>query len=208
VPVDAGDGRSPHGRERGTRRPHRRTDRRHTAFSEADLDMAQTFAGQAAIALELADARAVGQHRVAALKTATGSPATCTITLSSDLFAVGLGLQGTAAKCKGTAIRRRLAQAVDEAGRRPSANPHHDLRPPSRDCDKGLRSRVKGGCRRARTGCRNPHPARMVWTDRHARGFRPRHRCGSCRSGSHDQRGSARPSINPVRNDQPPMRTG
>jgi two-component system, NarL family, sensor histidine kinase DevS len=115
---------------------------RHTAFAEADLDMAQTFAGQAAIALELADARAVGQ-RLVALEDRDRIGRDLHDHVIQRLFAVGLGLQGTAGVTKEPAIRARLAQAVDELDttigqiRATIFDLHHAT------ADTGLRSRVK-----------------------------------------------------------------
>ena len=47
----------------------------HTPFTDADLDMAETFAGQAAIALELSDARA-DQQRLGVLVDRDALPVT------------------------------------------------------------------------------------------------------------------------------------
>jgi hypothetical protein len=51
----------------------------HTPFTEADLDMAEALAGQAAIALELSDARATSSGS-ASLRIGTASPASCMTT--------------------------------------------------------------------------------------------------------------------------------
>ena len=51
----------------------------HTPFTDADLDMAETFAGQAAIALELSDARA-DQQRLGVLVDRGALPVICMIT--------------------------------------------------------------------------------------------------------------------------------
>jgi signal transduction histidine kinase len=86
---------------------------RHTSFTAADLDMAQTFAGQATIALELADARAAQQH-LAALEDRDRIARDLHDHVIQRLFAVGLGLQSTAGRADEPAIRARLAQAVEE----------------------------------------------------------------------------------------------
>ena len=86
---------------------------RHTTFTAADLDMAETFAGQATIALELADARAA-QQQLAALEDRDRIARDLHDHVIQRLFAVGLGLQGMAEKANESAIRARLAQAVEE----------------------------------------------------------------------------------------------
>jgi signal transduction histidine kinase len=86
---------------------------RHTTFTAADLDMAETFAGQATIALELADARAA-QQQLAALEDRDRIARDLHDHVIQRLFAVGLSLQGMAAKANESAIRARLAQAVEE----------------------------------------------------------------------------------------------
>ena len=86
---------------------------RHTTFTAADLDMAETFAGQATIALELADARAA-QQQLAALEDRDRIARDLHDHVIQRLFAVGLSLQGMAAKANESATRARLAQAVEE----------------------------------------------------------------------------------------------
>jgi signal transduction histidine kinase len=86
---------------------------RHTTFTAADLDMAETFAGQATIALELADARAA-QQQLAALEDRDRIARDLHDHVIQRLFAVGLSLQGIAAKANDSAIGARLAQAVEE----------------------------------------------------------------------------------------------
>jgi signal transduction histidine kinase len=86
---------------------------RHTTFTAADLDMAETFAGQATIALELADARAA-QQQLAALEDRDRIARDLHDHVIQRLFAVGLSLQGMAAKANESASRARLAQAVEE----------------------------------------------------------------------------------------------
>jgi two-component system, NarL family, sensor histidine kinase DevS len=115
---------------------------RHATFSEADLDMAQTFAGQATIALELADARVAGQ-RLAALEDRDRIARDLHDHVIQRLFAVGLGLQGAAAVTKEPAVQARLAQAVDELDttigqiRTTIFDLHHAT------VDNALRSRIK-----------------------------------------------------------------
>jgi GAF domain-containing protein len=89
---------------------------RHSTFTAADLEMAETFAGQATIALELADARA-GQQYLAALEDRDRIARDLHDHVVQRLFAVGLGLQSTAAQANESAIRARLTQAVEELGR-------------------------------------------------------------------------------------------
>ena len=115
---------------------------RHTTFTAADLDMAETFAGQATIALELADARAA-QQQLAALEDRDRITRDLHDHVIQRLFAVGLSLQGMAAKANESAIRERLAQAVEELDEtisqiRTTIFDLHDTIP-----DNRLRSRVK-----------------------------------------------------------------
>jgi two-component system, NarL family, sensor histidine kinase DevS len=115
---------------------------RHTIFTAADLDMAETFAGHATIALELADARAAQQH-LAALKDRDRIARDLHDHIIQRLFAVGLGLQSTAARANEPPIRGRLAQAVEELDAtisqiRTTIYDLHDTIP-----DNRLRSRVK-----------------------------------------------------------------
>jgi signal transduction histidine kinase len=86
---------------------------RHTIFTAADLDMAETFARQATIALELADARVAQQH-LAALEDRDRIARDLHDHVIQRLFAVGLGLQSTATRANEPAIRARLAQAIGE----------------------------------------------------------------------------------------------
>jgi signal transduction histidine kinase len=115
---------------------------RHTTFTAADLDMAETFAGQATIALELADARAAQQH-LAALEDRDRIARDLHDHVIQRLFAVGLGLQSTAGRANEPAISARLAQAVEELDEtisqiRTTIFDLHDTIP-----DNLLRSRVK-----------------------------------------------------------------
>jgi signal transduction histidine kinase len=115
---------------------------RYTTFTAADLDMAETFAGQATIALELADARAA-QQQLAALEDRDRIARDLHDHVIQRLFAVGLSLQGMAAKANESASRARLAQAVEELDEtisqiRTTIFDLHDTIP-----DNRLRSRVK-----------------------------------------------------------------
>jgi signal transduction histidine kinase len=115
---------------------------RHGTFTAADLDMAETFAGQATIALELADARA-GQQYLAALEDRDRIARDLHDHVIQRLFAVGLGLQSTAARANESAIRARLTQAVEELDEtirqiRSTIFDLHEAMP-----DNRLRSRVK-----------------------------------------------------------------
>ncbi len=88
-----------------------RIDRR--PFTDADLDMAETFAGQAAIALELADARKDGQ-RLAALEDRDRIARDLHDHIIQRLFATGLSVQAGAASVPDGPVRERLMRAVDE----------------------------------------------------------------------------------------------
>src|SRR5215211_1251127 len=67
----------------------------HTPFTDADLDMAETFAGQAAIALELSDARA-DQQRLGVLLDRWRIAGDLHDHVIQRLFATGLSLQSIA----------------------------------------------------------------------------------------------------------------
>jgi signal transduction histidine kinase len=82
-------------------------------FSLADLDMAETFAGQAAIALELADARA-SQQRVAALEDHDRIARDLHDHVIQRLFAAGLSIQSLAGRIDEPSVRQRLGQTVDD----------------------------------------------------------------------------------------------
>jgi GAF domain-containing protein len=155
---------------------------RHSTFTAADLEMAETFAGQATIALELADARA-GQQYLAALEDRDRIARDLHDHVVQRLFAVGLGLQSTAAQANESAIRARLTQAVEELGRLSD------------------RSAVRSSTSMRRCPTTGS-AARVVWTARHTRGLESYHRCRGCRSGSHDQYGSSCSGIDIARNDR------
>ena len=84
-----------------------------TVFSRADLDMAETFAGQAAIALELADARS-NRERVAALEERDRIARDLHDHVIQRLFAAGLSVQSLAGRIDEPSIRQRLGQTVDD----------------------------------------------------------------------------------------------
>jgi signal transduction histidine kinase len=82
-------------------------------FTDADLDMADTFAGQAAIALELADARA-DQQRLTVLEDRDRIARDLHDHIIQRLFAAGLSLQASATSVPDGPVRDRLVRTVDE----------------------------------------------------------------------------------------------
>jgi GAF domain-containing protein len=85
----------------------------HTAFTEADLDMAETFAGQAAIALELSDARA-NQQRLGVLEDRDRVASDLHDHVIQRLFAAGLSLQSLTSTANDEVLEQRLTRTVDE----------------------------------------------------------------------------------------------
>ena len=85
----------------------------HAPFTDADLDMAETFAGQAAIALELSDARA-DQQRLGVLEDRDRIASDLHDHVIQRLFAAGLSLQSIAAGIDDDAVGQRLRRTVDE----------------------------------------------------------------------------------------------
>jgi signal transduction histidine kinase len=85
----------------------------HAPFTDADLDMAETFAGQAAIALELSDARA-DQQRLGVLEDRDRIARDMHDHVIQRLFAAGLSLQSIAAGVDDGAVGQRLGRTVDE----------------------------------------------------------------------------------------------
>jgi signal transduction histidine kinase len=84
-----------------------------TPFTDADLDMAETFAGQAAIALELSDARA-DQQRLGVLVDRWRIAGDLHDHVIQQLFATGLSLQSIAATVNDKIIAQRLTRTVEE----------------------------------------------------------------------------------------------
>lgn len=82
-------------------------------FSDADLDMAATFAGQAAIALELSETRA-DQQRLGVLEDRDRIARDLHDHVIQRLFAAGLSLQSVAASVNDEAVNHRLGHTVDE----------------------------------------------------------------------------------------------
>jgi signal transduction histidine kinase len=82
-------------------------------FTDADVDMAETFAGQAAIALELSDARA-DQQRLGVLEDRDRIARDLHDHVIQRLFAAGLSLQSVAATINDEAVDQRLTRTVDE----------------------------------------------------------------------------------------------
>jgi len=85
----------------------------HPPFSGADLDMAEAFAGQAAIALELSDARA-DQQRLGVLEDRDRIARDLHDHVIQRLFAAGLSLQSIAATVDDDAVDQRLTRTVAE----------------------------------------------------------------------------------------------
>ena len=85
---------------------------RHAPFTDADLDMAETFAGQAAIALELSDARA-DQQRLGVLEDRDRIARDLHDHVIQRLFAAGLSLQSTAGTVDDRA-KQRLIRTIEE----------------------------------------------------------------------------------------------
>jgi signal transduction histidine kinase len=82
-------------------------------FSTADLEMVTTFANHAAIALELADARA-DQQRVALLEDRDRIARDLHDHVIQRLFAAGLSVQSVAARLPDGASAGRLSQVIDD----------------------------------------------------------------------------------------------
>jgi signal transduction histidine kinase len=85
----------------------------HAPFTDADLDMAEAFASQAAIALELNDARA-DQQRLGVLEDRDRIARDLHDHVIQRLFAAGLSLQSIAATVDDEAVDQRLTRTVDE----------------------------------------------------------------------------------------------
>jgi two-component system, NarL family, sensor histidine kinase DevS len=85
----------------------------HAPFTDADLDMAEAFASQAAIALELSDARA-DQQRLGVLEDRDRIARDLHDHVIQRLFAAGLSLQSIAASVDDEAVDQRLTRTVDE----------------------------------------------------------------------------------------------
>ena len=82
-------------------------------FSPSDLQMAETFAGQAALALELADARA-DRQRLSVLEDRDRIARDLHDHVIQRLFATGLGVQSMASGLPAGALHERLSRTVDE----------------------------------------------------------------------------------------------
>ena len=85
----------------------------HPPFTDADVDMAEAFAGQAAIALELSDARA-DQQRLGVLEDRDRIARDLHDHVIQRLFAAGLSLQSLAATVDDAAVDQRLTRTVEE----------------------------------------------------------------------------------------------
>src|SRR5215216_759764 len=84
-----------------------------TPFTDADLDMAETFAGQAAIALELSDYRA-DQQRLGVLLDRWRIAGDLHDHVIQRLFATGMSLQGTVRRITDAQVRGRVTRAVEQ----------------------------------------------------------------------------------------------
>jgi signal transduction histidine kinase len=82
------------------------------AFADSDLQMAETFAGQAALALELAEARA-DQQRLTVLEDRDRIARDLHDHVIQRLFAIGLTVQSVAAAGPGP-VENRLQRAVED----------------------------------------------------------------------------------------------
>ena len=82
-------------------------------FTDSDLDMAETFAGQAAIALELSEARA-DQQRLSVLEDRDRIARDLHDHVIQRLFAAGLSLQSIAPTINDRAVDQRLTRTVEE----------------------------------------------------------------------------------------------
>jgi GAF domain-containing protein len=85
----------------------------HPPFTDADLDMAETFAGQAAIALGLSDARA-DQQRLGVLVDRWRIAGDLHDHVIQRLFAAGLSLQSIASTVNDEIVEQRLTRTVNE----------------------------------------------------------------------------------------------
>lgn len=80
-------------------------------FSDADLELAEAFAAQAAVALEMLDARA-DQERIALLEERARVAHNLHDNVVQRLFAAGLTIQGASSLSTDPAVREQLAKAV------------------------------------------------------------------------------------------------
>lgn len=85
----------------------------HLPFTESEVDMAETFAGQMAIALELSDARA-DQKRLGVLEDRDRVARDLHDHVIQRLFATGLSLQSLAPTMNDEAVDQRLTRMVEE----------------------------------------------------------------------------------------------
>lgn len=99
------------GTTRGAILAGRRLGRR--AFAPADLDMAESFANHATIALELSDAR-TDQERLAVLEDRDRIASDLHDHVIQRLFAAGLSVQGAATLAQAPELRDRLTRSADE----------------------------------------------------------------------------------------------
>ncbi|WP_375423786.1 GAF domain-containing sensor histidine kinase [uncultured Friedmanniella sp.] len=82
-----------------------------TAFSEADVEVAEAFAAQATVALEMVDARA-DQNRIAILEERARVAHNLHDNVVQRLFAAGLTIQGAASLSEDPAVRDQLGTAI------------------------------------------------------------------------------------------------
>ena len=123
-------------------------------FTEAELDLAGGFAAQAALALELADARA-DQQRLTVLEDRNRIARDLHDHVIQRLYASGLSLQSALATPRDEQLNGLLTRTVADLGDTDPADPYVDLRPhrlgprPPRAARRRPRRRPPRRCRSA-----------------------------------------------------------
>ncbi|WP_375422944.1 GAF domain-containing protein [uncultured Friedmanniella sp.] len=82
-------------------------------FTQAELDMAETFAGQVAVAVQLVEARA-DQQRLSGMEQRDQIARELNEHVVQRLFAIGLNVEATAQRAMEDPVRRRLLQNVED----------------------------------------------------------------------------------------------
>lgn len=82
-------------------------------FTQAELDMAETFAGQVAVAMQLVEARA-DQQRLSGMEQRDQIARELNEHVVQRLFAIGLHVEATAQRAMEAPVRRRLLQNVED----------------------------------------------------------------------------------------------
>ncbi len=108
-----------------------------TSFTQADLEMAEAFAEQAALALELTDARA-NRERLAALENRDRIARDLHDHVIQRLFAAGLTAQSLAADDDRATDPRGAGADDRRAERHDPADPHHHLRADRQSVDRDV----------------------------------------------------------------------